>query len=93
MQNESSLMASLLPLIVLFGIFYLLVILPQQRQNKKHKEAINSLKRGDKILTTGGIIAEIDKIEEEFFKIKIADNTIVRLEKEYIVKKMGDEKN
>jgi preprotein translocase subunit YajC len=91
MQNDPSILASLLPLIVLFGIFYLLVILPQQRQNKKHKETVDALKKGDKILTTGGIIAEIDKVEEEFFKIKIDDKTIVRLEKEYIIKKMGDE--
>ncbi|MCV6609062.1 MAG: preprotein translocase subunit YajC [Campylobacterales bacterium] len=91
MENEPSVLASLLPLIVLFGIFYLLVILPQQRQNKKHKETIESLKKGDKILTTGGIHGEVEKVEEEFFKVKIADDTVVKLEKEFIVKKLGED--
>ncbi len=90
-MEDGSILASILPLVVLFGIFYLLVILPQQRQNKKHKETIAALKKGDKILTNGGIIAEVNKVEEDFFKVEIADGCIVKLQKEFITKKIGDE--
>jgi preprotein translocase subunit YajC len=82
---------SFLPLIVLFAIFYFLVIRPQQQQAKRHKEMIENLKKGDKVTTTGGIMGEIVKVEEDFLKVEIADNTVVRLAKEYIASKTDDE--
>ena len=89
--QQPSLLASLLPLIILFAIFYLLVILPQQRQAKKHKEMVENLKKGDKIVTTGGIIAEVVKNEEGFLKVKINDNVEVKLDKNAVAKKLDNE--
>ena len=80
-------LASLFPLIILFAIFYFLVIRPQQKQHKEHKEMIESLQKGDKILTNGGIIAEVVKVEEEFLKIKTDENTFLKLEKDFVAKK------
>jgi preprotein translocase subunit YajC len=90
--GQPSLIASLLPLIILFAIFYLLVILPQQRQAKKHREMVNNLKKGDKIVTTGGIIAEVVKNEEGFIKAKIADNVEVKIDKAAVARKYEEEK-
>jgi preprotein translocase subunit YajC len=90
--GQPSLLASLLPLIILFAIFYFLVILPQQRQAKKHKEMVENLKKGDKIITTGGIIAEVVKNEPEFLKVKINDNVEVKLDKSAVARKLNDEK-
>jgi preprotein translocase subunit YajC len=90
--GQPSLLASLLPLIILFAIFYFLVILPQQRQAKKHKEMVEKLKKGDKIITTGGIIAEVVKNEPEFLKVKINDNVEVKLDKSAVARKLNDEK-
>ena len=90
-QQQASLLASLLPLIILFAIFYLLVILPQQKQAKKHKEMVENLKKGDKIVTTGGIIAEVVKNEEGFLKVKINDNVEVKLDKSAVAKKLDNE--
>jgi len=90
-QQQPSLLASLLPLIILFAIFYLLVILPQQKQAKKHKEMVENLKKGDKIVTTGGIIAEVVKNEKGFLKIKINDNVEVKLDKSAVAKKLDNE--
>ncbi len=90
-QQQPSLLASLLPLIILFAIFYLLVILPQQKQAKKHKEMVENLKKGDKIVTTGGIIAEVVKNEEGFLKVKINDNVEVKLDKSAVAKKLDNE--
>ncbi|WP_456488261.1 preprotein translocase subunit YajC [Caminibacter pacificus] len=90
--NQPSLLASLLPLIILFAIFYFLVILPQQRQAKKHKEMVESLKKGDKIVTTGGIIAEVVKNEQDFIKAKIAENVEVKIDKAAVARKLDDEK-
>jgi preprotein translocase subunit YajC len=60
--------AGLTPLLFQFGliflIFYFLIIRPQQRQRKKHEEALRNLKRGDRVVTSGGIIAEVVHIKE-----------------------------
>jgi len=78
----------MLPLIFLFGIFYFLIIRPQQKQAKEHKEMLESLKKGDKIITTGGLIAEVVKPEEDFIKVKLNDDVIVKLSREYVAKKL-----
>ena len=90
--GQPSLLASLLPLIILFAIFYFLVILPQQRQAKKHKEMVENLKKGDKIITVGGIIAEVVKNEPDFLKVKINDNVEVKLDKSAVARKIDNEK-
>jgi preprotein translocase subunit YajC len=86
-----SFLASFLPLVVLFGIFYFLVIRPEQKRVKKHREMLESLKKGDKIVTNGGLIAEIVRVEKDFFKIKLDDKVEARLDKESIVRKLDDE--
>ncbi len=76
------------PLIILFGIFYFLIIRPQQKQQKEHAEMLASLKKGDKILTNGGFYAEIVKVEEDFIKIKLNDTTIAKLDKAFVARKV-----
>ncbi|MCH9814007.1 MAG: preprotein translocase subunit YajC [Epsilonproteobacteria bacterium] len=90
MQEQGSLIASLLPLIVLFGIFYFLIIRPQQKQAKQHKEMLDALKKGDKIITNGGMICEIVKPEEDFIKAKLNEDTIVKISREFVAKKIED---
>ena len=77
-----------LPLIMLFGIFYFLIIRPQQKQQKEHAAMLEALDKGDKIVTTGGLHAEIVKVEEDFIKIKLNDTNIVKLDKAYVAKKV-----
>ncbi len=81
-------LAQFAPLIILFGIFYFLIIRPQQKQQKAHAEMLASLKKGDRILTTGGLYAEVAKVEEDFIKIKINDKTIVKLDRAFVTKKV-----
>ncbi|HFC03659.1 MAG TPA: preprotein translocase subunit YajC [Nitratifractor salsuginis] len=81
-------LAQFLPLILLFVIFWFLIIRPQQKQQKAHKEMLASLKKGDRIVTAGGLIAEVVKPEEEYLKIKINDDTVVRLERSYVARKI-----
>jgi len=88
MQSQGNVLTSMLPLIVLFGIFYFLIIRPQQKQAKEHKEMISSLAKGDKIVTTGGLIVEVVKPEEDFIKVKLNDDVVVKLSKEYVSKKL-----
>ena len=80
--------AQFLPLVILFAIFYFLIIRPQQKQQKAHREMLESLNKGDKIVTTGGLMAEIVKTEEDFIKIKLNDSVIVRLDRAFVSKKV-----
>jgi len=88
MESQGSILAQFLPLIVLFGIFYFLIIRPQQKQAKAHKEMVENLTKGDKIITNGGLICEVVKPEEEFIKAKLNDDTIVKVSKDFIAKKV-----
>lgn len=88
--GQGSFIASILPLIVLFAIFYFLVIRPQQKQMKEHQEMVNSLTKGDKIVTNGGLIVEVVKVEPDFFKVKLNDNTEAKLDKDSVLKKYDE---
>ena len=91
MQGSASLLSSLLPLVVLFAIFYFLVIRPQQKQVKKHKEMIDALKKGDKVITNGGLICEVVKPEEDSIKVKLNDEgMVVKVSRDYISKKIDE---
>ncbi|ACM64371.1 TPA: preprotein translocase subunit YajC [Campylobacter lari] len=89
MAENGNIWTSLLPLIVLFAIFYFLVIRPQQKQAKDHKLMVLSLEKGDKIITNGGIICEVVKPEEDFIKVKLNDeNVVVKISRDFIAKKI-----
>jgi len=87
-MEQGSAIGSFLPLLILFAIFYFLIIRPQQKQAKAHKEMLEALQKGDKIITSGGLIATIVKPEEDFIKIKLNDDTIVKLDKAFVARKV-----
>jgi len=79
-----------LPLIFLFAIFYFLIIRPQQKQQKEHAAMLEALTKGDNIVTSGGLLAEVVKVEEDFIKIKLNDTSIVKLDKAFVNKKVDE---
>jgi preprotein translocase subunit YajC len=71
---------SLMPLVLIFVVFYFLLIRPQQKKMKAHRELIGALKRGDKVLTAGGIIGTVVKVEEDnLLLVEIAKDIRVRI--------------
>jgi len=84
---QGDLFSSLLPLIVLFAIFYFLIIRPQQKQQQEHKDMLNSLKKGDKIINAGGLYFEIVKVEDDFFSVKSEDGSMFKLSKSFVSQK------
>lgn len=85
---ENSMLTSLLPLVVLFAIFYFLVIRPQQKQQKEHRNMLANLQKGDKIVTNGGLVCEVIKPEDDFIKVKLNDDVIVRIDRNFVAKKI-----
>ena len=72
--------AQFIPLILIFVIFYFFLIRPQQKRVKDHKSMVASLKRGDEVITSGGIIGTIDRVmEDDRIEVTIGDNTKVQI--------------
>ena len=72
--------AQFIPLILIFVIFYFFLIRPQQKRVKDHKAMVESLKRGDEIITSGGIIGTIDRVmEDDRIEVTIGENTKVQI--------------
>ena len=74
-----SAISALLPFVLIFGIFYFLVIRPQQKQRKKHVEFLGSLKKGDEVVTSSGIIGTIASINDKTVSIEIAENVKIKV--------------
>ncbi|GAA7434570.1 preprotein translocase subunit YajC [Helicobacter pylori] len=90
MGQTKEILTTLLPFVVLFLIFYFLIVRPQRQQQKKHKEMIEGLTKGDKIVTQGGLIVEVLKAEANFFSVKLNDDTTAKLSKNYIAFKLDE---
>ena len=72
--------AQFIPLILIFVIFYFFLIRPQQKRVKEHKDMVKNLKRGDEVITSGGIIGKVDRVfEDDRIELIIADNVKVQL--------------
>ena len=84
-------LGQLLPFIFLIAIMYFIIIRPQQQQAKKHKAMVENLTKGDKVVTNGGFIVEIKKIEENFYSVKMNNDVVVKLDKDAVARKYEDE--
>ncbi len=76
--GEPGLLSSFLPLLLVFAIFYFLIIRPQNKRMAEHRRMIDNLKRGDKVVTAGGIIATVKKlINDDEVQLELADGVTV----------------
>ena len=77
--------AQFVPLILIFVIFYFFLIRPQQKKVKEHKSMVASLKRGDEVITSGGIVATIERVhEDDKIDLSISENVTVKVVKSTI---------
>ena len=74
------LMSGLFPLVLIFGVFYILLIRPQQKKVKAHREMLNNLRRGDKIITSGGIIGTVNKVaDNRELQVQVSENVEIKI--------------
>ena len=84
---NSSNVAAFLPLILMFLIFYFIVIRPQSKQRKEHSNMLNNLKKGDKVLTTGGMYGSISNFEgknDKIIKLEVSPSNYINIDRNYI---------
>ncbi len=83
---QPSILASLAPIVLICVVFYFLLIRPQQKQLRKHQEMVSSLKKGDSVVTTGGILAVVQKVgDDHFITGEIAPEVHIKIRKENVV--------
>ncbi|MGA7615204.1 MAG: preprotein translocase subunit YajC [Thermoanaerobaculia bacterium] len=77
--GASALFWNVVPILAIFAIFYFLVIAPANRQRKKTQQMLEALKKGDRIVTSGGIHGTIQSVEPDIVYVKVADNVKLKL--------------
>lgn len=84
---EPSALASMLPLILIFAVFYFLLIRPQHKKMKAHEELVNSLAKGAEVITAGGIYGKITKVDEEkgIAHVEIAKDIVIKIKRSTIL--------
>jgi preprotein translocase subunit YajC len=95
MNLNDPLVSTLVPLVLLFGIFYFLLIRPQQQRVKVHQQMVDSVRRGDTVVTAGGLVGKVAKVKDDGeLMVEIADNVQVRVLKSTLteVRTKGGEK-
>jgi preprotein translocase subunit YajC len=79
---DTSFLTTIAPLVLVFAIFYFMVIRPQQQRAKEHRAAIENVRRGDTVVTAGGIVGRVAKVRDDGeVMVEIADNVQVRVMK------------
>jgi preprotein translocase subunit YajC len=81
-----------LPIILIFAVLYFLMILPQQRRQKKHTQMLEQIKRGDRVVLGAGIHGIVSNVKEQTFLVKVAEDTELEVDKSAVSYKFGTEK-
>lgn len=91
-QGGPGLLVSLIPFVLIFLIFYFLLIRPQQQRASQHKTMLDALKKGDKIITSGGLWGTITNLGKETVTLQIADMVKVKVERSHVTQiQSGDD--
>lgn len=78
-SGTTALIVQILPILAIFAIFYFVVIGPANKQRKKTEEMLAALKKGDRVMTSGGIFGTVHAVESDVVQLRIADNVRVRV--------------
>jgi preprotein translocase subunit YajC len=74
-------MGALLPLLLMFLVFYILLIRPQQKRTKQHRDFLNALKKGDEVITSGGLHGKVTGITENVVTLEVADKVRIKVQR------------
>ena len=83
-QQPDAFTSLLLPMIILAAVFYFLIIRPQSKRAKEHRNMLAAMKKGDEVVTGGGLLGRVTRIGENFIELEVADNTVVRVQKQSV---------
>ena len=79
--EQPSVLASILPLVFIVVIFWLLIIRPQMKRTKQHRELVSNLAVDDEIVSAGGLLGKVTEVGDNFIKVELADDVLVKMQK------------
>ena len=78
---DPNFLTSFVPIVAIFGIMYFLMIRPQQQRMKQHREMVDNVRRGDTVVTAGGIIGKVSKVDDTEVLVEVAEGVKIRVVK------------
>jgi len=87
-QGQGDPLMSFLPLIFIFVVFYFLLIRPQSKKAKEHKQMVEALAKGDEVVTNGGLLGRISKVGDNFIELDISEGVTVKVQRNAIANLM-----
>jgi preprotein translocase subunit YajC len=83
--------SQLILIFIIFALFYVLLIMPQQRQRKKHQAMLDAIKKGDRVVTTGGVLGSVTNIHEGVLTLQVAENVKIKVLRSAVASLRGDD--
>jgi preprotein translocase subunit YajC len=83
-EGQADTFLSLLPLLLIFGVFYFLLIRPQNKRQKEHKALVANLGVGDEVVTAGGVLGTVTEIKDQFLHVQVADGVVLKIQRHTI---------
>jgi preprotein translocase subunit YajC len=81
LPGSSDPLISMLPLLLVFVVFYFLLIRPQNKRQKEHKEMVSKLAVGDEVVTSGGVLGKVTELSEQFLHLEVADGVVIKIQR------------
>jgi preprotein translocase subunit YajC len=82
--SQGDLLTTMLPMVAIFVVFYFLLIRPQQKKAKEHRAMLESLEKGNEIVTAGGIVGRITRLHDPYVTVEIAPNTEITVQRQAV---------
>lgn len=83
-------LAAFLPLIILVGVFWFLIMRPQQKRMREHRQLTANLEQGDRVVAAGGILGTVRRVDDDMISLQIADNVVIKVDKGSVSKRLTD---
>ena len=79
--GDTDSLIGLLPIVLVFAVFYFLLIRPQNKRQKEHREMVGALQKGDEVTTAGGLLGKVIEVKDNFVKMEVAANVVLTVQK------------
>jgi preprotein translocase subunit YajC len=87
-QGQADPLTSFLPLIIIFVVFYFLLIRPQSKKAKEHKQMVEALAKGDEVVTNGGLLGRIARVGDNFIELDVGNEVTVKVQRQAVASLM-----
>ena len=89
-SGQSSGAGSIIFLLPLIGIFYFLIMRPQQKRAKEQRALLTAVKQGDRVVAAGGIVGTVRRVDDDTLSLQVADNVVIKVDKASVSKKLSE---